>query len=88
LERQKDPDEDKAFKDKHNSYYASQSDETKLQNRVKRKMNKPENQAELNAQVYASRSDDKIEQYKKNREEAIERYTEEERAKIKQVYIF
>jgi hypothetical protein len=88
LERQQDPEEDKAFKDKHNSYYASQSEETKLQNKVKRKLNKTENfegLAELDACIYASRSEDQIGKYKRNREEAIERCTEEEREKIKKV---
>ncbi len=85
FEKQENPEEDRDFKDKHNSYYANQSEEKKIQNKVKRKMNQPGNLDEIKAQVYASRSGEQIEQYKISREEAIQRYTEEERYKIKQV---
>jgi hypothetical protein len=84
-ERQEDPEEDLKFKLKHRSYYAAQSEETKESNKAKRNARRPENVAEYDAQVYASRSEVKVEDYKQNREEAIEKNTEEMRAKIKKV---
>jgi hypothetical protein len=80
FERQQDPEEDKAFKDKHNSYHKNLSAEKKESNKLQRSVT-------ANAERYASRSEEDIAKIKKRTKEIeLEKnYTVEQRIEIKQV---
>jgi CRISPR/Cas system CMR subunit Cmr6 (Cas7 group RAMP superfamily) len=67
FERQQNPEEDKAFKDKHNSYNKNLSDEKRESNKSKR--------AKLNAEKNALKSIELIE----GSEDAIEKYEQKKR---------